>query len=97
MIVAFSVAPAGGGADEDGSVSGAVAAAVRIVRESDFWKLDVAPEWVAVLPVLPMFRVQLSGSGSFTLVEWFCLAVFFGLWVRNTWAGERSEPPLVTT
>ena len=70
---------------------------VRIVRESDFWKLDVAPEWVAVLPVLPMFRVQLSGSGSFTLVEWFCLAVFFGLWVRNTWAGERSEPPLVTT
>jgi uncharacterized protein (TIGR00106 family) len=34
MIVAFSVAPAGGGADEDGSVSGAVAVAVRIVRES---------------------------------------------------------------
>jgi uncharacterized protein (TIGR00106 family) len=34
MIVAFSVAPSGGGADEDGSVSAAVAAAVRIVRES---------------------------------------------------------------
>ena len=34
MIVAFSVAPSGGGADEDGSVSLAVAAAVRVVRDS---------------------------------------------------------------
>ena len=34
MLVAFSVAPTTS-ADEDGSVSDAVAAAVRIVRESD--------------------------------------------------------------
>jgi len=34
MLVAFSVAPSGGGADEDGSVHKAVAAAVKIVRES---------------------------------------------------------------
>lgn len=33
MILAFSVAPVGG-ADSDGSVSGAVAEAVKIVRES---------------------------------------------------------------
>jgi len=34
MLVAFSVAPSGGGADEDGSVHKAVAAAVKVVRES---------------------------------------------------------------
>ena len=34
MIVAFSVAPSGGGADDEGSVSLAVAAAVRVVRDS---------------------------------------------------------------
>jgi len=34
MLVAFSVAPSGGGAEEDGSVHKAVAAAVKIVRES---------------------------------------------------------------
>jgi uncharacterized protein (TIGR00106 family) len=34
MLVAFSVAPSGGGADDDGSVHRAVAAAVRVVRES---------------------------------------------------------------
>ena len=34
MLVAFSVAPSGGGADEDGSVHKAVAAAVKVVRDS---------------------------------------------------------------
>lgn len=34
MIAAFSVAPSGGPASEDGSVHEAVAAAVQIVRES---------------------------------------------------------------
>lgn len=34
MIVAFSVAPSGTGSDPDGSVHDAVAAAVRVVRES---------------------------------------------------------------
>ena len=34
MLVAFSVAPSGGGADEDGSLHKAVATAVKIVRES---------------------------------------------------------------
>ena len=34
MLVAFSVAPSGGGADDDGSVSEAVAAAVKVVRDS---------------------------------------------------------------
>lgn len=34
MILAFSVAPSGGPANEDGSVSEAVAEAVKVVRES---------------------------------------------------------------
>lgn len=34
MIVAFSVAPSGTGSNPDGSVHDAVAAAVRVVRES---------------------------------------------------------------
>ncbi len=34
MIVAFSIAPSGAAADDSGSVSAAVAAAVRVVRES---------------------------------------------------------------
>lgn len=34
MILAFSVAPSGGGGSSDGSVSDAVAAAVKVVRES---------------------------------------------------------------
>jgi len=34
MLVAFSVAPSGGGADEEGSVHRAVAAAVKVVRDS---------------------------------------------------------------
>ena len=35
MIVAFSISPSGGGsANDDGSVHDAVAAAVRVVRES---------------------------------------------------------------
>ncbi|TIC83863.1 hypothetical protein E8D34_14970 [Nocardioides sp. GY 10113] len=34
MIAAFSIAPTGAAADESGSVAEAVAAAVRVVRES---------------------------------------------------------------
>jgi uncharacterized protein YqgV (UPF0045/DUF77 family) len=34
MLFAFSIAPSGGGSDDDGGVSAAVAEAVRVVRES---------------------------------------------------------------
>src|SRR4051794_12098642 len=34
MLFAFSIAPSGGGTDDDGSVGAAVAEAVRVVRES---------------------------------------------------------------
>jgi O-antigen ligase len=63
----------------------------RIVLSPSRWRLRAQPEWVAVLPVLPMMRVLLSGSGAFTLVEWFCLALFFGLLAKNE--SQRSSAP----
>ncbi len=55
----------------------------RVIAYPDHWVLPVAPHWVAALPVLPLIRAQLSGGGAFTLVEWSCLALFFGLVARN--------------
>ena len=58
MLVAFSVAPSGGGADDDGSVSEAVAAAVRVVRESglanhtDAMFTTIEGEWDEVFAVV---------------------------------------------
>ena len=58
MLVAFSVAPSGGGADDDGSVSEAVAAAVRVVRESglpnqtDSMFTTIEGEWDEVFAVV---------------------------------------------
>ncbi|OIH93424.1 thiamine-binding protein [Curtobacterium sp. MCBA15_001] len=59
MIVAFSVAPSGGPADQpDGSVHDAVAAAVRVVRESGLPNrtssmfTEVEGEWDEVMDVV---------------------------------------------
>ena len=58
MLVAFSVAPSGSG-DSDGSVSEAVAAAVRVVRESGLPNRTDAmfttiegPDWDTVMEVV---------------------------------------------
>lgn len=60
-----------------------------ILRCPDRWTLDVSFGWVAVLPVLPLFRALVSGSGgSFTLIEWTCLALYFGLVAKNE---DRNE------
>lgn len=66
MIVAFSVAPAG---DGSGSVSEAVAAAVRVVRESGLpYELtsmftSVEGEWDEVMDVVKR-AVAAAGAGS---------------------------------
>ena len=58
MLVAFSVAPSGGSTGSDGSVSEAVAAAVRVVRESglpnrtDAMFTTVEGEWEACMAVV---------------------------------------------
>jgi hypothetical protein len=47
------------------------------VTRQDYWVLDVRLEWVAVLPILPLFRVWPAYA------EWVALGVFFGLVLRN--------------
>ena len=54
------------------------------VTKRSYWTLGVRLEWVAVLPVLPLFRVWISGAGGLPAYgEWIALGVFFGLVMRN--------------
>lgn len=74
---------------------GLVAAWLRFVwnllSRRGFWVLDVRPEWVAVLPILPLFRVWISGAGGLPAYgEWIALAIFFGLLMRNESAAVLS-------
>jgi hypothetical protein len=55
-----------------------------VVTIPRYWKLSVRAEWVAVLPILPLFRVWISGAGGLPAYgEWIALAVFVGLVMRN--------------
>ena len=70
MLVAFSVAPSGSG-DDDGSVSEAVAAAVRVVRESGlphrtdamFTTIE-GPDWDSVFDVVRRATEAVGAYGS---------------------------------
>ena len=69
MLVAFSVAPSGTGR-EDGSVTEAVAAAVRVVRESglphrtDAMFTTIEGEWDAVFEVVKRATEAVAPFGS---------------------------------
>ncbi|KRV49983.1 hypothetical protein AQ490_18170 [Wenjunlia vitaminophila] len=70
MLVAFSVAPSGTG-DADGSVSEAVAAAVRVVRESGLPNRTDAmfttiegPDWDTVMDVVKRATDAVAAYGS---------------------------------
>jgi O-antigen ligase len=55
-----------------------------LVRNPERWVLPLAPEWVAPLPLLPFFRVWLSGDGgNLFLGEWLAVAAFLGLILAN--------------
>ena len=68
MLVAFSVAPSGG--DDNGSVHEAVAAAVRIVRESglpnqtDSMFTTIEGEWTEVFDVIRRATEAVGAFGS---------------------------------
>ncbi len=71
MIVAFSVAPSGGpSASSDGSVHDAVAAAVRIVRESGLPNrtssmfTEVEGEWDEVMDVVKRATEAVGAHGT---------------------------------
>lgn len=69
MLVAFSVAPSGTGR-EDGSVHDAVAAAVRVVRDSGLphrttsMFTEVEGEWDAVMDVVKRATEEVGRFGS---------------------------------
>ena len=69
MLVAFSVAPSGNG-NADGSVHGAVAAAVRVVRESglpnhtDSMFTTIEGEWDEVFDVVRRATEAVAPFGS---------------------------------
>ena len=70
MLVAFSVAPSGGSTGSDGSVSEAVAAAVRVVRDSglpnrtDAMFTTVEGEWDACMDVVRRAVEAVAPYGS---------------------------------
>ncbi|QWS34344.1 thiamine-binding protein [Curtobacterium aetherium] len=71
MIVAFSIAPSGGpAATEDGSVHDAVAAAVRVVRESGLPNrtssmfTEIEGEWDEVLDVVKRATEAVAPFGT---------------------------------
>jgi hypothetical protein len=72
-----------------------------IIRQN-YWVLGARLEWVAVLPVLPLFRMWISGAGGLPAQgEWVALGLFVGLVMRNDVErqrlaeGLRFETPIV--
>jgi hypothetical protein len=57
---------------------------IRVVTQRDYWVLPVRAEWIAVLPILPLFRVWIAGdAGHPSFVEWTTLCAFFGMILTN--------------
>lgn len=56
----------------------------RAVKRPRSWVLPIAPEWIAALPIMPLFRVWSSGDGgNMYLGEWVAVACFFGCCLAN--------------
>jgi hypothetical protein len=66
---------------------------MQAYRARPAYKEQLEPRWVALLPVLMLFRAQVSGGGESTLVDWMALALFYGLAVGQSVtlsSGERN-------
>ncbi len=60
-------------------------------RSPEIWVLPIAFEWIAPLPIMPLFRVWLSGdAGHPYLSEWIAIAIFFGCCLANELAKKRA-------
>ena len=56
----------------------------QITMRSDAWVLPLRAEWVAVLPLLPLFRVWVSGdAGHPEFSSWIALFAFFAITLVN--------------
>lgn len=57
---------------------------MRTVKRPQAWVLPVAVEWIAPLPLTPLFRVWQSGDGgNMFFGEWISIACFFGCCLAN--------------
>ncbi|WP_310467435.1 hypothetical protein [Sphingomonas sp.] len=55
-----------------------------VAARPDRWVIPIAFEWIAPLPILPLFRVWLSGdAGHPFLGEWIAVGAFLGCVVAN--------------
>lgn len=65
----------------------------RLMAAPSSWVLAVRVEWVAILPLLPLFRVWVAGdAGHPGFGEWIAFGAFFGLVVANRLArGRRTS------
>jgi O-antigen ligase len=56
----------------------------RVMMRRRHWVLPIAPEWLAPLPIMPLFRVWISGdAGHLFFGEWVSLGIFFGCILAN--------------
>lgn len=56
----------------------------RAIKRPRAWVLPIAPEWIAPLPIMPLFRVWSSGDGgNMYLGEWVAISCFFGCCLAN--------------
>ena len=64
---------------------------LRVTRNPRTWVLPIAFEWVACLPILPFFRVWLSGDAGHPFIsEWIALSIFFGCVLANELRLKKS-------
>ncbi len=53
------------------------------LSQPGWWRLDLSPAWVIVLPILPLLSALVAASGRFAMMEWSALAVYFALLAKN--------------
>ena len=64
-----------------------------LVKRPERWVLPLAPEWIATLPICPLFRVWISGGGgNLFLGEWMALGVFLGVVLANDLKRRSADP-----
>jgi len=70
----------------------------QILMRPAAWTLPLKPEWVAVLPLVPLFRVWLSGdAGHMNFVEWIAISAFLGVLAANRLAQPALQTPGLRT
>ena len=61
----------------------------QMVKRPQSWILPIAPEWIAPLPIMPLFRMWSSGDGGqMFLGEWVAVGCFIGSVLANQIRGR---------